>query len=240
MTPDTNRQGWRPSALDQRWKAGLTLAIGLGLVLTPIWAGPLIAALSPQDTYRYEAVPVRPTNGSIAVDGGGLGLQSHGVRGIDCLVDDYEPQCVYAYAARNATTRLPDERSTLSGFLHLERFYEPVVTARADGHEFRLVPVTAGHVLANVSEAPADLSEGGHRVLEAGSLATTERLPAEGTIADTDGGYRLVALVAHDRASGAVPLPPLILIDIHGVVLGLGVLRAGQTTYDRWRETVAD
>jgi hypothetical protein len=240
VTPDPARRDWWPPTLDQRWKAAITLALGLALVLTPLWAGPLITALSPQDTYRYEAVAVRPTNGSIAVDGGDLGVQTHGIRGIDCFVDDFEPQCVYAYAARNVTTRLPDERSTLSGFLHLERFYEPVVTPRDDGNQFSLAPVPAGQVLANVSEAPADLSDGGRRVLKAGSLETTDRLPAEGTIADTDSGYRLVALTATDRASGAVPLPSLVLIELHGVVLGLVVLRAGQTTFDQWQETVAD
>jgi hypothetical protein len=162
-------------------------------------------------------------------------VQTHGVRGIYCLVDDYEPRCVYAYAARNGTTALPDDRSTLSGFLHLDRFYEPQVTETADGHRFTLDAVTAGHVLANVSVAPADLSDGGRRVIDAGSLTTTERIPAAGTIAATDDGYRLVALVERDSASGAIPLPPLVLIEIHGVVFGLGVLRAGQTTYDQWQ-----
>ncbi len=238
VTPDPLGRGWRPPALNRRRKAGLALALGLLLVLTPFWAGPLAGALAPQETYRYEAVPVAPDDGSFAIEGPDRGLQTHGIFGVDCYADE-DRTCLYAYALRNRSVTVPDHWFQDSyGFVHLDRFYDPRVTDTEAGSRLHLEPVTPGRVLATISQDPTGFPSATRQAVTTGAVTSSERLAGEGVVFETGNGYVLVTLVAINGEGSGVSLPPLALVEFLGVFVGLGLLRVGQRDYDRWQSSL--
>lgn len=235
MTPDPLGRGWRPPTLGDRRRAGLALFLGAALVLAPFWAGPVAGALAPQDTYRYEAVSIEPANDSLAIDGATRGLHTHGLHGVECFVEA-DDECRYAYALRNDSVVVPDQQfQEPSGYVHLDRFYDPRVTETAEGTRLRLEPVSAATVLANVSQDVDGVPPATARAVDAGAATTTERLTGEGFVFETDDGYVLLALVDRQQPSGAIPLPPLALVTFVAVLVGVGLLRVGWRDHDRWR-----
>lgn len=233
MTPDPIRRGWRPPRLNDRQRAGLLLLAGLALVLSPFWLGPAIAAVfPPSETFEYEAVPIEPAGDRLHAERGRYGFYRHGISGVACLVDDDDSACFYAYGARNETWTRPEYQPVPEEFVHLDRFYRPTAVGEA---EVRLEPVTAEQVIADISRPPANLSASARRVVEAGPVTTHDRIMGEGQVVDTADGYRVVTLVDRTTPRGGIPLPPLVLIEIHAVAIGLGLLRVGQRNYDRWR-----
>jgi len=237
VAPDVLSHGWRPPALGDRRRAGLALLLGVALVFAPFWVGPVAGALSPEDSYRYETVPIEPANGSVTVEDATRGLHTHGIQGVDCYVET-DRACRYAYALRNGSVVVPDQYfQDPYGYVHLDRFYDPTVAETERGTRLSLEPVSGATVLADVSQDVGRVPSATARAVEASEATTSERLTGEGFVFEADEGYVLLALVDRQHGRGAVPLPPQSLLEFVGVVVGLGLLRVGWRDYDRWQGT---
>jgi len=228
-------RGWRPPAFGVRQRAGLALLLGFMLIFAPFWVGPVAGALAPQDTYRYETVPVEASNGTLVVEGATRGLYTHGIHGVDCYVEG-DAACQYAHALRADAVVVPDQYFQDSlGYLHLDRLYDPTTSETDEGTRLSLEPVSGATALATISQDVGGMPSATASAVETGEATTTQRLTGEGFVFDTQGGYVLLTLVERQHASGAVPLPPQVLFEFVGVVAGLGFLRVGWRDYDRWR-----
>jgi hypothetical protein len=235
VTPDLLGRGWVPEFSDGQ-RAGLTLALGVALVLTPLWAGTVTAALFPAETYEYRSVTLSPAGDGFDTQPDAPAIYDQEIDGVACEDIDPPYACGVEWGLRDGPVTVPDETMAApqEPYVYLDRFYRRTDTQPGNGRTVLSIErVDAATVLADIAVPKGDLPDRVVAVIDAETTITRRsRLRYAGTVVETTAGYALVAeWEQHHRNL----LPPRELALPLMLVAGFALLRDGQRHWDRWR-----
>ena len=218
-------------------RAGVYLAVGCCLLLSPAAAGPVGDAFAPESTYTYEAVEVTAENDTLAFDGP---PPDDGVRGIDCLAS-YSRLCGLERAQLDGNVTAervnPIERRAAPFVEFDDQYYRRVHEESGDTVVYGLRPVPARTVLAAVA-VPVDetTNASARRDIVAGGTATVDReLDAPGQVVSVNESYYVFNFQRAETPRGDGPRAMITLGATVGFLFGLWSLRRGWLAYDDWR-----